>query len=95
MTTKKKAAKPFTPNDYPKEIRGLMIRAARRHLRMYQIDFGELIYAGRYSIQQWESGKYTCKGPAWGLFLQKMESMGIKFDNKGNLIAEKVLSKAG
>jgi DNA-binding XRE family transcriptional regulator len=71
---------------WPDELKAVMIRQARKKLRMKQMEFAELLGSSTATVCQWEMGRRIPRGPSWRMFLILMEHKGITFGNDGVLV---------
>jgi DNA-binding XRE family transcriptional regulator len=72
----------------------LMLRQARKHLRLTQTQLGQLVGASYASISSWEGvpGKKNARTPkeiTWKYVLLMLEQEGITFNEDGILVAKK------
>ncbi len=74
----------WTRHRYPDEAKGLMIKQARKRLRMTQPQFGELVGAAFLTVYQWENGRRIPR--FWRLICLALKEEGISFDSAGVLI---------
>ena len=70
-------------DNWPDELKAMMIRQFRLKLRMKQIDFAEMLGSSVSTVCQWEMGRRIPRGPTWRMFLILAEHKGIKFDKDG------------
>jgi len=82
-------------DNWPDELKAMMIRQARKKLRMEQLEFAEAMGASVCTISQWENGRRIPRGSAWRMFLILMEHRaGITFTPEGVAVDGPTLDKS-